>query len=94
MVRLSQLSAALLLLPQCTLSFLPSSSRSHSHSRSPFVSSPLTHLEAATTISIDPSDVLAVPQPPVSLASIDNPKVGVLLLNLGGPETGDDVEGT
>jgi hypothetical protein len=22
-----------------------------------------------------------------------NPKVGVLLLNLGGPETGDDVEG-
>lgn len=24
----------------------------------------------------------------------DSPKVGVLLLNLGGPETGDDVEGT
>lgn len=24
---------------------------------------------------------------------VDTPKVGVLLLNLGGPETGDDVEG-
>ena len=95
MVRLYQLSAALLLLPLCSWSFSPSSSRSHSRSRSPFLSSPFTtHLEAATTISIDPSDVLAVPEPPVSLASIDNPKVGVLLLNLGGPETGDDVEGT
>jgi hypothetical protein len=26
--------------------------------------------------------------------SDDNPRIGVLLLNLGGPETGDDVEGT
>ncbi len=28
-----------------------------------------------------------------SLADITDPKVGVLLLNLGGPETGEDVEG-
>ena len=28
-----------------------------------------------------------------SLADIEDPKVGVLLLNLGGPETGEDVEG-
>jgi hypothetical protein len=99
MVRLNHISAVLLLLPQCCWSFLPSSSRSHSRS-SPFVSSQsqsaFTHLhQAATSISIDASDVLAVPeQPPVSLSAIDNPKVGVLLLNLGGPETGDDVEGT
>lgn len=28
------------------------------------------------------------------LSTLDAPKVGVLLLNLGGPETGNDVEGT
>lgn len=93
MVRLNQISAVLLLLPQCCWSFLSSGSRSHSPST--FISPPLTHLSAATTITIDPSDALDVPAaPPVELSSIDTPKVGVLLLNLGGPETGDDVEGT
>jgi hypothetical protein len=89
MMRLSHLSLALLLLPQCCWGFLSSSSRSLS-----FVSSPSTsnRLQAATAITIGQSDVLAVPQDQSS--SIDTPKVGVLLLNLGGPETGDDVEGT
>ena len=38
----------------------------------------------------------SLPLPPQNGASVvDNtPKVGVLLLNLGGPETGDDVEGS
>jgi hypothetical protein len=87
MVRVSQLSAALLLLPQCCWTFLSSSSRSRS-------SLPFTHLQAATGITIDPSNVLSAPEPQMQVSSIDAPKVGVLLLNLGGPETGDDVEGT
>ena len=49
--------------------------------RGPF----LTSLPAATTVPMDA---------PVSFADEeDPPRVGVLMLNLGGPETGDDVEG-
>lgn len=44
-------------------------------------------LKAATAIPIDaPGDAELV-------SSEKKPKIGVLLLNLGGPETGDDVEG-
>mmetsp|Transcript_20894 Transcript_20894/g.42184 ORF Transcript_20894/g.42184 Transcript_20894/m.42184 type:complete len:515 (-) Transcript_20894:151-1695(-) len=54
-------------------------------------------LSAATAMSLDKQNTL----PPYpwneatgsSLADITDPKVGVLLLNLGGPETGEDVEG-
>lgn len=50
-------------------------------SRGPF----LTSLPAATTVPMDA---------PVSFSDEeDSPRVGVLMLNLGGPETGDDVEG-
>lgn len=45
-----------------------------------------TRLEAATALPVDNS--VAVPR------EAEETKVGVLLLNLGGPETGDDVEGT
>jgi hypothetical protein len=45
-----------------------------------------TRLGAATAL---PLDVV----PPVAAEAIDE-KIGVLLLNLGGPETGEDVEGS
>lgn len=49
---------------------------------------PSTLLQAATGIPFDgPATELAVEDE-------DSPNVGVLLLNLGGPETGEDVEGT
>ena len=44
-----------------------------------------TKIEAATALPIDTS---------VTTSKDEEPKVGVLMLNLGGPETGDDVEGT
>ena len=67
----------LLLLRKCS-SF---STSSVLQSRGPFV----TCLPAATAIPVEA---------PVSLADDDDtPRVGVLMLNLGGPETGDDVEG-
>ena len=43
-------------------------------------------LDAATALPIDASVPLAREE--------QESKVGVLMLNLGGPETGDDVEGT
>ena len=45
-----------------------------------------TRLNAATALPIDTIS------PPTALEA-EECKVGVLLLNLGGPETGDDVEG-
>lgn len=50
-------------------------------------SPPITKLAAATTLSLD------TPLDDSPAGAKDTPKVGVLLLNLGGPETGDDVEG-
>ena len=47
-----------------------------------------TKLNAATAL---PIDTPFVGIDPIELD--DEPRVGVLLLNLGGPETGDDVEG-
>ena len=43
-----------------------------------------TQIEAATALPLESS---------ISFATEKEPNVGVLLLNLGGPETGDDVEG-
>ena len=50
-----------------------------------------SQLNAATTFPMD-IPTFEVNSPPAA-ASPSQPKVGVLLLNLGGPETGDDVEG-
>jgi hypothetical protein len=50
---------------------------------SPLASTP-TRLAAATALSLEGA---------VATTKVEEPKVGVLLLNLGGPETGDDVEG-
>lgn len=65
-----------------------SSTRTRSGSRS--------KLDAATVLSLD-EDTLARSswdEPSGGMvADIKDPKVGVLLLNLGGPETGEDVEG-
>jgi hypothetical protein len=46
-----------------------------------------TRLGAATALPLD----VAVPQ---VTAEANDEKIGVLLLNLGGPETGEDVEGS
>ena len=56
---------------------------------------PLAQSTARTTIAItELSAATALPlQETVEVAADEEPKVGVLLLNLGGPETGDDVEG-
>ena len=49
-----------------------------------------THLQAATGISLGDANMLQ-PEP----AQVqEDAKVGVLFLNLGGPTTGEDVEGT
>ena len=53
----------------------------------PFTSS---RLKAATTL---PLEADGVPAPEPAVTKKQSSKVGVLLLNLGGPETGDDVEG-
>jgi ferrochelatase len=45
-----------------------------------------TQIEAATAFDLSQNNV-------ISPSQIKDPKVGVLLLNLGGPETGEDVEG-
>ena len=47
-----------------------------------------TKLQAATAFPVD-TPFVGTP----SLEVEDEPRLGVLLLNLGGPETGDDVEG-
>jgi hypothetical protein len=47
-----------------------------------------TKLQAATAFPVD-TPFVGTP----SLDVEDEPRLGVLLLNLGGPETGDDVEG-
>ena len=68
-----------LVIPACTaFSMMPPLHRN-------VVSAPgSTQLHAATSLPLGGT---------ASLAVDDEPKVGVLLLNLGGPETGDDVEG-
>jgi hypothetical protein len=48
------------------------------------LASATTKLAAATALPLEGV---------VTIAKEEEPKVGVLLLNLGGPETGDDVEG-
>ncbi|CAB9520694.1 Ferrochelatase-2, chloroplastic [Seminavis robusta] len=63
--------------------------------------SPLTRRQVASTTSSQRQASVALPADAASQANnknqasenSDDPKVGVLLLNLGGPETGDDVEG-
>jgi hypothetical protein len=46
-------------------------------------------LKAATSLPMDSSFVGST----TTLQVDESPRIGVLLLNLGGPETGDDVEG-
>ena len=53
----------------------------------------LTPLRAATGIPLSPGTSAPSGPSVSSSGSADEPRVGVLLLNLGGPETGDDVEG-
>lgn len=53
-------------------------------------------LEAATVLSLDNDSSISWSESAnneMSMADMKDPKVGVLLLNLGGPETGEDVEG-
>ena len=53
-------------------------------------------LEAATALSLDNESISTTPWSQnngVTMEDIKDPKIGVLLLNLGGPETGEDVEG-
>ena len=50
-----------------------------------------TELRAATGIALPSSPSVVVSPKPVE---VDRSGVGVLFLNLGGPTTGDDVEGT
>lgn len=50
----------------------------------------ITVLQAATSL---PLESFSAPLPEESASAADTPKVGVLLLNLGGPEKADDVEG-
>eukprot|EP00585_Thalassiosira_rotula_P005036 CAMPEP_0196151496 /NCGR_PEP_ID=MMETSP0910-20130528/33766_1 /TAXON_ID=49265 /ORGANISM="Thalassiosira rotula, Strain GSO102" /LENGTH=475 /DNA_ID=CAMNT_0041414877 /DNA_START=73 /DNA_END=1500 /DNA_ORIENTATION=+ len=57
-----------------------------------------TKLEVATGLDFGNDSILPTPwgesnTDSISLADMEDPKVGVLLLNLGGPETGKDVEG-
>ena len=49
-----------------------------------------TSIESDTTVVAAPWDNISFSK---STSEQAVPKVGVLLLNLGGPETGDDVEG-
>ena len=51
-----------------------------------------TLCKVASTMALDPS--VLIPQESEEEESIAPPKVGVLLLNLGGPEKSEDVEGT
>jgi hypothetical protein len=73
-------SLTLLLLLQTCSSYTPV--RAHTTG----FASKATELRAAAT---------AIPLPSIKRdeEKTDAPKIGVLLLNLGGPETGDDVEG-
>lgn len=53
-----------------------------------------TKLQVATGLSFDNDSMWGGSEnDAISLADMKDPKVGVLLLNLGGPETGEDVEG-
>jgi hypothetical protein len=63
------------------------------------VSSPqpsLNHLGSSTTTRLGAATALPLDvAPPVTAeAEANDEKIGVLLLNLGGPETGEDVEGS
>ena len=51
-----------------------------------------TALYAATSLSF-PNESSGTQSSSPTTATSTEPKIGVLLLNLGGPETGDDVEG-
>ena len=55
--------------------------------RKPFI--PSSYLQAATAITLEPNSGSF----PEETSSADSPKVGVLMLNLGGPEKSEDVEG-
>jgi len=55
-----------------------------------------SRMEVATTATLDVAPTLAVDSTqdlPKAANEADETKVGVLMLNLGGPETGEDVEG-
>ena len=52
-----------------------------------------TRLSVATAASLPLDSNRPTPSSSVPLVDATNPKVGVLLLNLGGPERGEDVEG-
>jgi len=52
-----------------------------------------TALNAATGISLSSPSIQESPRAPDAQASSGNSGLGVLFLNLGGPTTGDDVEG-
>jgi ferrochelatase len=66
--------------------------RSHNDVAFPVNGRQRSRINAATTFDYLPAND-APPPSSSSLSSIKEPKVGVLLLNLGGPETSADVEG-
>jgi hypothetical protein len=75
---------ALRILLRATLCLLPQSSAFSPTATAQRRSSSMTQLDASII-----SNEVAV----INIDSTSSPKIGVLLLNLGGPETGDDVEG-
>ena len=93
-IRWSLVSSLLLAATNKSLGFTRQSTTPLSHS-------PVTAVDAATLSLPVPSGSapddsrwsFGTKEQISSLADIEDPKVGVLLLNLGGPETGEDVEG-
>lgn len=60
------------------------------------ISQQTTSLDAATALNLDDGLLSTTPwasNDDVTMVDMKDPKVGVLLLNLGGPATGEDVEG-
>jgi ferrochelatase len=79
--------------PSAPPSVTPSYTSTYDIRRSSRHSKATTKLDTASVLTLDDS-FRPVASPSLSSSSdLKDPKVGVLLLNLGGPETGEDVEG-
>ena len=81
MIRLDKCYVLLLLLFRLGWSFTVTKLPQRTSFRSDHI-----RLSVAVPMETPPSSAVVADEP-------ETPKVGVLLLNLGGPETGDDVEG-
>jgi len=58
-----------------------------------FSTSPIQHVKPRSLIARSAATGIQLDAPLTFAEEKDAPKVGVLMLNLGGPETGEDVEG-